>query len=262
VDGRPVGELDDYVTDSLWRFLYTWSMVESETGRCLELGANPYFTTWLLQNYTDLELTLANCYGDETVRHETLSWVPPHQVERAQTTWTSTMFNAEVEAFPYPDDSFDVVLFCELIEHFLTDPLAALREIHRVLAPGGLLILTTPNVARLENVMRLLHGVNLYDPYSGYGPYGRHNREYTRHELWRLLEFAGFEVEDCITADGNYTDSSTWGLYEQGYPLVEFRNADLGHYLFIRARATGVPQDGFPSFLYRSRKEDDIVPFE
>ncbi len=92
------------------------------------------------------------------------------------------------------------MLFCEIVEHLLLDPLHALHEIHRVLRPSGLLVLTTPNVARLGNVLALVAGANIYDPYSGFGPLGRHNREYTRHELVALLRFAGFTVEAAFTA--------------------------------------------------------------
>jgi SAM-dependent methyltransferase len=262
VNGEPVGHMDNYVADSQMRFLYTWGLVRGDKGRALELGANPYFTTWLLDQYTDLELTLANYYGESGEAKETVSWLPPGASERVEVVRSCALFNVEEEKFPYPDDSFEVVLFCEMLEHMLMNPMATLREIHRVLAPNGVLILTTPNVARIENVLRLLHGANLYDPYSGHGPYGRHNREYTRHELHRLLEFAGFDVESSMTADGHPSDATHWGMYDAAAPLIEFRKPDLGHYLYIRARATRPPREGLPSFLYRSWPDGAIVDYE
>lgn len=261
VNGEPVGHLDGYVADSQLRFLYTWGLVRNDTGRALELGANPYFTTWLLDQHTDLDLTLANYYGQRGEARETHSWLPPGATTRVEVERRSSLFNVEEDEFPYPDDSFDVVLFCEMIEHMLMDPLATLRQIHRVLRPDGALILTTPNVARIDNVLRLLHGANLYDPYSGFGPYGRHNREYTRHELHLLLEFAGFDVETSVTADGHPSDATKWEMYDDAAPLIDFRKPDLGHYLYVRARATRPPREGLPSFLYRSWPEGKIVDF-
>lgn len=44
----------------------------------------------------------------------------------------------------YDDHTFDVVTMIEVLEH-LSDPVAALREVRRVLKPGGVFALTTPN---------------------------------------------------------------------------------------------------------------------
>ena len=51
---------------------------------------------------------------------------------------------------PYPDESFDLVVLTEVIEH-LENHRAALGEVARVLRPGGHLILTTPNIMRLDS---------------------------------------------------------------------------------------------------------------
>lgn len=53
------------------------------------------------------------------------------------------------EQLPIADGTFDIVLCQEGIEH-LPDQLAALREFHRILAPGGTLIVTTPNISHLR----------------------------------------------------------------------------------------------------------------
>ena len=126
-------------------------------GRCLELGANPYFTTMLLREFANLDLVLANYFGasssggptnEATEIEQAVAYRDGESGEMTETTLRSQLFNIEMEQFPYDDDSFDVVLFCEIIEHLTADPIASLREIKRVLRPDGVLVLTTPNAAR------------------------------------------------------------------------------------------------------------------
>lgn len=52
-------------------------------------------------------------------------------------------YESGAEDMPLPDEAFDVVL-CQISLQFMTDKLAALREMRRVLAPGGRLILNVP----------------------------------------------------------------------------------------------------------------------
>lgn len=263
VNDEPEGHLDAYVQNSLWRFLHTWDLVRNERGTCLEIGANPYFTTLLLDEHTNLELTLTNYYGEtpEATTTETLRY-RTSDGQRFKKAHTSHLVNVEQEPFPFESDRFDVVLFCEVIEHLLMDPLAALREINRVLRPGGRLVLTTPNVSRLDNVLSMVAGRNIYDPYSGYGPYGRHNREYNKHELVRLLEFAGFMVDQSFTADGHPSGAHLEPHFADVLPLIRFREYDLGQYLFISAHSTGEPRTGLPSWLYRSWPPEAMVDAE
>lgn len=50
---------------------------------------------------------------------------------------------SDITAIPAPDASFDVVLCTEVLEH-VPDPLAALRELVRLVRPGGTVIITAP----------------------------------------------------------------------------------------------------------------------
>ncbi|MCI4362418.1 MAG: class I SAM-dependent methyltransferase [Thermoplasmata archaeon] len=85
---------------------------------------------------------------------------------------------------------YDLILFVEVLEHLLVNPLLLFREIRDHLGPRGRVFLTTPNVARLGNRLRLLRGRSIQElgryPRSGEGVYG-HVVEYTRSELDRLL---------------------------------------------------------------------------
>lgn len=89
-----------------------------------------------------------------------------------------------------------------------------------------------------------------------------HDLAARRHELHRLLEFAGFDIETSMTADGHPSDATKWEMYDAAAPLIESRQPNLGHYLYVRARATRQPREGLPSFLYRSWPVGKIVGFE
>ncbi len=69
------------------------------------------------------------------------------------------------EPLPYAGEEFDLVTCSEVLEH-LENPRGVLREIHRVLKPGGLFIVTTPNVANAYSRVRYLVSgfANLFGP--------------------------------------------------------------------------------------------------
>lgn len=96
-----------------------------------------------------------------------------------------------------PPDSVDVVLFCEILEHITFNPVGMWKAIHRVLRPGGRIILTTPNYYGLRamrmHVKRFFSGAGggisvrdiLHVPTNG-----PHWKEYSRREIreyFRLL---------------------------------------------------------------------------
>ena len=60
--------------------------------------------------------------------------------------------SGDIFHLPFPDESVDVILSSEVIEH-LPDPLPALREMARVLKPGGYAMVTTPNPENLPELL-------------------------------------------------------------------------------------------------------------
>jgi methionine biosynthesis protein MetW len=117
------------------------------------------------------------------------------------------VFKADLNSDPLPfkDGFFDAVLMEEVIEH-LVNPDNAIREAFRVLKAGGLLLLSTPNLAWWLNRLALLLG---YQPYwsecsTMYNvgkfkrnqgqPLSGHLRLYTYKALKQLLELHGFKV--------------------------------------------------------------------
>lgn len=94
---------------------------------------------------------------------------------------------------PFPEGSFRAVFAGEIIEH-LVDTAGFLDDVRRVLAPGGVLLLTTPNLASLENRVRLLFG--RYPRWVDVELAGEgHVRAYTEPVLRRQLERSGLRVE-------------------------------------------------------------------
>ncbi len=95
---------------------------------------------------------------------------------------------AEDAELPFETDAFDVVWAGEVLEHVLdTGQLAT--EIRRVLAPGGVLLLTTPAHGRLAGAWLALRG-RAFDEH--FDPRADHLRFFTTRTIRTLLEGSGF----------------------------------------------------------------------
>ena len=112
------------------------------------------------------------------------------------------------EKLPFEDNSFDYVLLVEVIEH-LKNPYDVIRELRRILRPGGGLILSTPNILNLKSRIRFL--------FEGCWEYFReiplehsqnpkeviwnlHLIPWRYHELEYLLHYNGFKVDGIFTS--------------------------------------------------------------
>jgi dolichol-phosphate mannosyltransferase len=94
-------------------------------------------------------------------------------------------------ALPFKDDSFDCVISSQVIEHIPRDQ-ALFDEMWRVLRPGGMLIVGTPDYATLEwRIIEPLYGVMMPWAYED-----DHITHYTRADLAGLLDGMGFVHEE------------------------------------------------------------------
>lgn len=177
----------------LWRQVLRFVPQPAERGKALELGSPPFHITLMLQRFRNYDLSLTGYAADGRARIEQ-ELESPEYGERYH--FSCTCFDAERDRFPYGDNTFDLVTWCEVIEHLTENPVHTLSEIHRVLKPGGSLVLSTPNASRADSIVNLLMGRNIYDPYHLGAPLkgSRHSREYTLPELRELLEGCGFKI--------------------------------------------------------------------
>ncbi|MEQ9032469.1 MAG: methyltransferase domain-containing protein, partial [Aggregatilineales bacterium] len=108
--------------------------------------------------------------------------------------------NANIYTLPYAENTFDSAILSEVLEH-LDDDVAGLKEIFRVLKPGGVVAITVPNANYpfwwdpINKTLETLFGVHIqHGTFAGI--WANHVRLYTAAQLKLAVMDAGFEVEE------------------------------------------------------------------
>lgn len=154
---------------------------ERVSGRVLEIGTGSGYGISIIAPYTDRYITI-----DKQLPN--IEDVAPN-VE---------MISAKVPPLPFEDASFDCVVSFQVIEH-IEDDGRFVDEVYRVLKPGGLFIVSTPNAP-----MSLTR-----NPW--------HVREYSAEQFSTLLA-RRFETIEAYGVSGN---SSVMEYYEHNRASVE-----------------------------------------
>jgi SAM-dependent methyltransferase len=192
----------------IYKCLQHFGLLERKLGDVLEIGPFYSYTPFILQpqasSYTVLE-------GDDSAAYPLKPLYAARKIhlkfvdlfEIFGPTHTAT------HALPFADRSFDTFMCWGTMEHFNFNPVKFVRELFRVLKPGGTVYINVPNRASFQNLFCFLFGhmerdhVDTYfkfEDYSSNGKkafYGFHWREYSGPELGHLFQRAGFVIQSC-----------------------------------------------------------------
>ncbi|MFM2310348.1 MAG: hypothetical protein RLY87_2470 [Chloroflexota bacterium] len=166
------------------RFTAILAMILAMPGkRVLEIGVNPgQFTEMLVEAGYEV-------YGTDIF--------PEHRAEVWQRLGVEVRrWNIDIEEPPYPAGFFDIIVFSEVIEHLANPPLAALEQFATMLAPGGHVVISTPNQFYFKSRMRTLADVLLWLPFDHTDEFERwatlrsDARYYTHSRLFGMMQLA------------------------------------------------------------------------
>lgn len=168
--------------------------------------------------------------------------------------------DVEKENLEIQDNSVDVVLLLEVLEHFSIDPMKVMSEINRILKPNGCLVITTPNAIYNSLFLSFMLGGNpcgdLYNSIDS----NRHNRLYTPNEIKMLANASGFDIDYITTI--NLSHNLSTRFIDWFMICVDLMNYFVGKRLWnargniILAKMIKVDaiRDRNPSWLYTSRE--------
>jgi 2-polyprenyl-3-methyl-5-hydroxy-6-metoxy-1,4-benzoquinol methylase len=187
------GTAESYLADHYQRFVVTLDEFKSTWpkpgGRVLDVGAH-----WLHQavmwRQAGFDVTAVDLPGTfavpsvQNVAHAlTIPMIACPDLEHAE------------ELHAIPADSMDVVLFTEIFEHITFNPIHFWRQIYRILAPNGRIVVTTPNYyswkGRAWQFLRYMSGKGggiSVDQVLQKHTYAHHWREYSRKEVLRYFQ--------------------------------------------------------------------------
>ena len=196
-----MSEAVDYFANHGHKLKFPWSLyhrpivsaLEAALGsslgpEVLNVGSGPFF---------ELEEV------DASERRITVCDIDPRAVELAQKLHGERLAGADVltpgAPLPYADARFDLVVSMDVIEHLDESALLSwVRELYRVLTPGGLLFLTTPNYASKGLVVIEQTALELVARRNGFSRKDLHPSKFTPRRLERLLADAGFARQQIV----------------------------------------------------------------
>lgn len=227
VEETPLAEYFKTSTNRYAHYLASASALLPKDARILDVGNAPGHVAIGLHLLGFHEIQGINLNAEWRALYPKPEWLETFKVIE---------HDVEKDPLPFGDESFDAVLFTEVLEHIaVRDPVWVVGEMRRVLRPGGRVIFSTPNVCNISNMHALMMGKNIFwDPGMFYGSLDRHNREYTISEAAACFTNAAFSQEFLwgINDHSNWRAGGNEFAYEYtaryGDDHVLTRNTTLG----------------------------------
>ena len=199
----------------LWHYLmgeYLGEVLTKSRGRLLDIGCG--FGEML----EDLRLRGCDVYGLE---------LNPLAVKICRAKGLNVSCGT-LEEIHFTDEFFDTVILWHVIEH-LPSPKSTLKEVYRILKPGGQAFVYCPNADSYFYTLfgRYWHGLAI----------PMHFYHFTVKTIQRLIELNGFRIKKIRTVTPEYFFSGSLGAYIRNNPhrVLEFiQETGLGHSLFFR----------------------------
>jgi hypothetical protein len=194
----------EYSQRSVQRWLEVIQIMNQarKTGPCLDIGTSPL--TFVLKHW---------CSTVDTLDFSN------HFASRCQKADIQLYLTGDDWLGNLADDRYDCIVFLEVIEHMHMNPETILAQLQKKLRPGGILIMSTPNLMCFGNRLKILTNGKLshlhYPPFKPPGLHGiGHDRiytpaemkEYFQHTHWTSFEmgYHSLAVSDSIK---NYSPS-------------------------------------------------------
>jgi SAM-dependent methyltransferase len=218
-----------YLNSVFGRVAALLNLIEPRPGmRVLEVGAMPFYATRALAHFLELG----------PGRLVLVDGAPPCETGAARADWTFAgcsyerwLLNAETRPLPFADGSFDLAVCVDVIEHLIFDPLFLVQQIHRVLKPGGTMILSTsPAVFSWFVTLRHLFNRPVESGYDvvGHDAYARHHRLFSLKEVRAMASANGFAVSRAFVTSHPFRND----------PLVSLRVRAFKRCLYVLDKAS------------------------
>ena len=199
-------------TDSLFRFYQKYLPEEGPSIESWEKMMKPVFhrAADLLKQYrrNGRLLDVGTGFGFFPVEMKKRGWeaagveISQKAMDYARDVLGLTILPGPLEKAGFPDNDFDAVTAFYVVEH-LSHPMAFLRECHRILKPGGLLLLRYPHTTPIKNLLHFFGIKNrLYDLPA-------HLSDFSPKMIQECLERVGFDKWQHLI--GGYTLPGDFG---------------------------------------------------